>query len=99
MKALDIVVVGTYAISITFIRTKLQKTSNNYKYRYNNHGWKSVSKDFLPFELHRFDYQKFEHVGQQLIKVIADSEYLYFIIKSLTPHILSLKLFQINCLY
>ena len=34
--------------------------SADYKYRYNNHGWKSVSKDFLHFELHRFDYQKFE---------------------------------------
>lgn len=53
--------------------------SADYQYRYNNHGWQSISKDFLPFELHRFDYQKFEHVGQQLIKVVADSEYLYLV--------------------
>lgn len=71
--------VGDQEFLVTNANGTITYKSTDYVYKYNKHGWQSVSKDFLPFELHRFDYQKFEHIGQQLIKVVADSEYLYLV--------------------
>lgn len=71
--------VGDQEYLVTNANGTITYKSTDYVYKYNKHGWKGVNEAYLPFELHRFDYQKFEHRGQQLIKVVADSEYLYLV--------------------
>ncbi|MCR5285716.1 MAG: hypothetical protein K6D95_08970 [Treponema sp.] len=44
------------------------------------HGmWTTVDESQLPFELHYFDYTNVTHYGQQILKVVSDSNYLYLI--------------------
>ena len=71
--------VGDQEYLVTNANGTITYKSADYVYKPNKHGWKGISKDFLPFESHRFNYQKFEHEGQQLIKIVADSEYLYLV--------------------
>ncbi len=61
------------------LRYKLAKTGNVRDS--NNSSWKVYSD--LPFELHKFSYYsgdgKGEHVGQAIIKVLADKDTLYLV--------------------
>lgn len=61
------------------LRYKLAKTGNVRDS--NNSSWKVYSD--LPFELHKFSYYsgdgKGEHVGQSIIKVLADQDTLYLV--------------------
>lgn len=42
--------------------------------------WKTYSEGDLPFQLHHYDYYGTQdHVGQQIIKVVADSDNLYLV--------------------
>ena len=42
--------------------------------------WKTYPAESLPFQLHHYDYYGAqEHVGQQIIKVVADSSNLYLV--------------------
>lgn len=43
-----------------------------------SHGeWKTLSQSQLPFELHSYDYTNATHKGQQILKIVADSDNLY----------------------
>lgn len=47
----------------------------------NEHGcWKTYPISDLPFELHKYDYYgKQNHTGEQIIKVLADKDYVYLV--------------------
>lgn len=48
-----------------------------------SHGkWKTISSNQLPFELHNYDYTTASHKGQQILKIVADSENLYVLTTS-----------------
>jgi hypothetical protein len=63
----------------------LVTTANNgIRYKLLNsdtHGqWNALSAESYPFEFHHYDYYGVEnHVGQQILKVVADDSYLYIV--------------------
>ena len=64
------------------LRYKSAETQND-RSGSNNSSWKTYDQSLLPFELHHFEYYgadgAYDHEGQTIIKVAADSDTLYLV--------------------